>query len=85
MKNLRQSITFWDYKVTLYLAIFLIPFSGSNLCLVHLLSDIFYGMVDNFSIYSFMLQYRSFLVMSFVIALDRNLSILRLVISDSTK
>ncbi len=85
MKNLRQSITFRDYMFRLCGAILSIPFSSSNLCSVHLSSGILHDMAESFSIHLFALQYESFLVMDFIHGLDRNLSTLRLVVSDSTK
>ena len=85
MKNLRQSLTFWDYMIRLCLAILLTPLSCSNLCLIHLLSGIPHGIADNFSIHLSTLQYESFLVIDFINKLDRNLSTLRLVVSDFAK
>lgn len=58
---------------------------SSNLCLVHLLFDIPYGMADNFSIHSSTLQYEKFLVIGFIKKLIKNLSILRLIVSKSAK
>ena len=37
-----------------------------NLCLIHLSSDIFYGMVDIFLIYLFALLYERFLIKGFI-------------------
>ena len=85
MKNLRQSIIFWDYLVKLCPATLFISISSSNLCSVHLLSDISHSIADNFSIHSSTLQYDSFLVMGFINELKRNLSILHFVVSNSAK
>ncbi len=85
MKNLRQSITFCDFIVKLYLIILSIPLSSSNLYLVYLSLSIPHSMVDSFSIYSFTFWYESFLVISFINELDRNLLTLRLVVFNSAK
>ena len=85
MKNLKQSITFWDCMIRLCPVTLSIPIWNSNLCSVHLSSDIPHNIVDNFSIYSSELQYEKFLVMSFINRLERNLPILRFVVSNSAK
>ena len=85
MKNLRQSIIFRDCMIRLCLIILLIPLSSLNLYSVYLLSNIPHDMANCFSIHSFALQYESFLVIGFINGLDKNLSTLHLVVSDSAK
>lgn len=85
MKNLSQSPIFRDYMVMFCSVIFSILLFSLNFYSIYLFSGIFQSMVNKFSIYSFVLQYESFWVMGFINGLDRNLSILRLVVSDFAK
>ena len=85
MKNFKQFITIWNCIIRLYPIILSSLFSSSNLYSIHLLSGILYNMADSVSIYLFALQYESFLVIGFINRLDKNLSILRLVVSDLAK
>ena len=85
MKNLRQSITFWDYIVRFCPAILSTSLSSLNLCSFHLSFGIFHDIVNSFSIYSSTLQYERFLVMNFINKLVRNLLTLSLVVSKFTK
>lgn len=84
-KNPRQSITFQDYMIKLFPTTLTIPLSSSKLCLVHLSSSIFHGMIDSFFIHSSLLQYERFLVIDFISGLVKNLSILYLIIFESAK
>ena len=85
MKNLRQSITLWDYMVMLYLMTLSTPLLSSNLCSVHLSSGIPYNMIGNFSIHSSKLHNKKFLIIGFINELIRNLSTLCLIVSEFAK
>ena len=85
MKNLRQSITFRDYMVKLCLSTLSTLLSSSNLYSVYLSFGISYGIADNFSIHSFALYNNNFLMMGFINGLEKNLSTLYFVVSDSAK
>ena len=69
----------------IYPIILLSPLSCLNLCSIHIFYDISYNMVDNFSIHSFTLQYKSLQGINSIIKLDKNLSIFSLVVFDSIK
>ena len=71
--------------VRLCFTILSLPLSSSNLYFVYLLSGISYGIANSFSIYSSVLQYKNFLVISFINRLDRNVSTLYLIAFDSAK
>lgn len=62
------------------LNVLLILFSNLTLYLIYLLFNIFYDITNNFCIYLFILQYKNFLIMSFINRLVKNLSILYLII-----
>lgn len=59
-----------------------ILFSHLTLYLIYLSFNIFYDITNNFYIYLFILQYKNFLIMSFINRLVKNLSILYLIIFD---
>ena len=85
MKNLRKSIIFWGYIVSFCSSTLSTPFSSLNLCSVNLSSGIPHGIADNFSIHSFALQYKRFLVVGFINGSMKNLSTLCLVVFESAK
>lgn len=62
---------------------FLFFLFNSTLYLVYLLFDTLYKIMKSFSFYLFVLQYESFLVTGFTNELVRNLSTVRLIVSNS--
>ena len=66
-------------------AILSILLFNSNIYSNHLLFGILHSIFNSFSIHLSVLQYKSFLVIGFINRLVRNLSTLRLVVSDFAK
>lgn len=85
MKNLKLFIIFMIINLSIVLVILLTLFSSLQIYLIYILLNISYIIIEKFFIYSFILQYKSFLIMSFIKRLKKNLLALYYIVFNFVK